>query len=61
VGDMADQNASNDYYQELLHQRAAWDRKASLRAVYRIWYRHIVASLAPLHPTVEIDGCGPRP
>lgn len=56
---MADRNASNDYCEELLHQRAAWDRKASLRAIYHIWYKRIVASLAPLRPTVEIgSGCG---
>ncbi|MBP7052893.1 MAG: methyltransferase domain-containing protein [Phycisphaerae bacterium] len=59
VRDMADPNPSNDYLQELLHQRKAWDRKASLRAIYHLWYQRIVESLAPLVPTVEIgSGCG---
>ncbi len=48
-----------DYRQELERQRAAWERKGSLRALYYRWYARIVEALSPLGPTVEIGaGCG---
>lgn len=49
----------SDYAQELAAQRAVWERKASLRAVYTSWYQRIVAELSQYRPTVELGaGCG---
>lgn len=48
-----------NYADELREQRAAWERKPSLQAVYHGWYRQIVSRLAPMEPTIEIgSGCG---
>ena len=48
-----------DYADELKAQREAWERKPTLRSVYRNWYSKIDERLAPLGPTIEIgSGCG---
>lgn len=49
----------SDYRRELEFQRQAWERKPSLRALYRRWHARIVSHLSPARPVVEIGaGCG---
>jgi SAM-dependent methyltransferase len=43
-----------NYRDEILLQRAAWERKPVLRQLYQHWYRQIVEKLSPLKPVVEI-------
>jgi SAM-dependent methyltransferase len=48
-----------DYAQEIAHQRAVWQRKPAIRALYRRWFARVAARLAPLSPIVEVGaGCG---
>lgn len=48
-----------DYADELKAQRDAWERKPTLRTVYRNWYSMINDRLSDHGPTVEIgSGCG---
>jgi SAM-dependent methyltransferase len=49
----------DDYKLELAHQQTVWQRKASLRVIYKVWYKRIIAQLTDQRPVVEIgSGCG---
>lgn len=49
--------SERSYIKHLLRHRRVWDTKASVRVLYRHWYRMIVGELAELSPSVEL-GCG---
>ena len=47
------------YADEVRRQRAVWLAKPVLRILYQRWFAAVVASLAPIEPTLEIGaGCG---
>ena len=48
---------SETQLERLKRQRRSWERKASLRVLYRHWYARVTAELSPDGPVMEL-GCG---